>query len=46
MICIFEVWEKGKLVSRKETDDGILNLQVLDARLKTIETKVIVVAVI
>jgi hypothetical protein len=41
MIIIYETWEKGKLVSRTETDDGIPSLEELDARLKLEEAKAV-----
>jgi len=41
MISTYEVWKKGKLVSRNETDDGIPSLEELDVRLKIEEAKAV-----
>lgn len=37
MKTISEVWEKGKLISREEHDDGIPSLEEINARLKLLE---------
>ncbi len=37
---IIEVWEKGKLVSREEKDDGLPDIIDIEKRLKIVEDEI------
>lgn len=39
MIIVTEIWDKGKLISREEKDDGMPDIQDIEKRLKVIEEK-------
>ena len=45
MKYVVETWDKGKLVSREEKDDGMPDIQDIEKRLKVVEKKVTAIPV-
>lgn len=40
MKYVVETWDKGKLVSREEKDDGMPDIQDIEKRLKVVEEEI------